>query len=574
MKNTSVMSAEQVGHAAYFDPNFNLPKKPRLMASLQMIPDQDSLLFHGTENLQVLKGNAVTRFLPKLIPFLNGAYSLEGIIKEFDQYSPRDVSNILSLLFMRGLLDDAEGDEGVDISHFDADVLHFFQRSTDSTRVNRSAAEGLNRLKTAKILLLTDSDHGKILQDELLFMGADHVRAELLSDEVKLDQATNVIVFCTNPLNHERLLSLDHLCREKNIPWLLTRVTEECGVVGPYFEKNETAAYHDYKKTVESEENNGASDLDHIEMWEYYSAIEIAYFITRLAPSATGSEYLTFQFNDWTSTSKKVHPRPDGICASGSSENELHPALQFENAIAFPSKHLINPKSHQVHYNPKNLLLTNEAKNYPSAALTVLPKEESLPHPKGSFLKNRYEPIPVKEELNLESLTRLFLTSGGLRDAGSGQVSDKVQRWAPTGGNLGSCQIYILALSVKGLVPNCYYYQHLDHSLAKIGPSLTEEEIKKQMTDITGLTEDQLPKALVFFTGAYERVASKYNGFAYKVIHLDAGVALSQMHAVSTGLGITLSAVDQWNEQELITCLGLDPKKEPVTAVAGIDDGR
>lgn len=68
-------------------------------------------------------------------------------------------------------------------------------------------------------------------------MGADHVRAELLSDEVKLDQATNVIVFCTNPLNHERLLSLDHLCREKNIPWLLTRVTEECGVVGPYFEK-------------------------------------------------------------------------------------------------------------------------------------------------------------------------------------------------------------------------------------------------------------------------------------------------------------------------------------------------
>lgn len=125
MKNTSVMSAEQVGHAAYFDPNFNLPKKPRLMASLQMIPDQDSLLFHGTENLQVLKGNAVTRFLPKLIPFLNGAYSLEEIIKEFDQYSPRDVSNILSLLFMRGLLDDAEGDEGVDISHFDADVLHF-----------------------------------------------------------------------------------------------------------------------------------------------------------------------------------------------------------------------------------------------------------------------------------------------------------------------------------------------------------------------------------------------------------------------------------------------------------------
>ncbi|MCY7783841.1 hypothetical protein MOB06_13755, partial [Bacillus sp. S20C3] len=122
MKPASVMSAEQVGHAAYFDPNFRLPKKPRLIASLQMIPDQDSLLFHGTEHLQVLKGNAVTRFLPNLIPFLNGSYTIKDIMAKFDQYSPRDISNILSLLFMRGLLDDAEGDEGIDTICFEPDV--------------------------------------------------------------------------------------------------------------------------------------------------------------------------------------------------------------------------------------------------------------------------------------------------------------------------------------------------------------------------------------------------------------------------------------------------------------------
>ncbi|AFI29806.1 MULTISPECIES: nitroreductase family protein [unclassified Bacillus (in: firmicutes)] len=573
MKPASVMSAEQVGHAAYFDPNFRLPKKPRLIASLQMIPDQDSMLFHGTEHLQVLKGNAVTRFLPNLIPFLNGSYTIKDIMAEFDQYSPRDISNILSLLFMRGLLDDAEGDEGIDTSCFEPDVYQFFQRSTDSTRVNRSAAEGLHKLKTAEILLLTDSEHGKILHEELVYMGGENVVTARLSDEVNIDHAALVIVFCTNPLNHKQLRSLDHICHEKNIPWILTRAAENVGVLGPYFEKNETATYRDYQITVESEDGQGKPSLEHIEMWEYYSAVEIVYFITRLAPSATGTEYLTFRFDDWTCTSKKVHPRPDGSCCTGDSENELHPVLQFENAIAFPSKHLINPKSHQVHYNPKNLLLTNEAKSYPSAALYELPTEELLPQPKGGFLKNRIQPMSGREELNLEALTRLCLTSGGLRDADSGQATGKVQRWAPTGGNLGSCQIYILALSVNGLAPNCYFYQYLDHSLAKVGPSLTIGEIKKKITDITGLKEDNLPKALVLLTGAYERVASKYNGFAYKVIHLDGGVALSQMQAVSAGLGIKVNMIDQWNEQALLSCFGIDPKKEPVIALAGLDDG-
>ncbi|XYJ24083.1 hypothetical protein ACSE3M_10050 [Bacillus velezensis] len=134
-------------------------------------------------------------------------------------------------------------------------------------------------------------------------------------------------------------------------------------------------------------------------------------------------------------------------------------------------------------------------------------------------MNNNIERICLKE-LNIQAITQLLLMSGGLRE--SSEHPGKVQRWAPSGGNLGSCQIYILALSVKGLTPNCYFYQYPDNSLVKIGPDMTEKDIKQQITHITGLPEELLPKALVIFTGAYERVASKYNGFAYKVIHLDA----------------------------------------------------
>lgn len=546
------MSSKMVGHAIV-DPNLKFPKKPRYLKELVSIPFQNKLLFHGSENLQILSGNAATDFLPKLLPVLDGTNSVEDILAMFPKYSPKDLTSILTLLFMRGLLDDAEGDEDVNSDCLQPEVRDYFKRNNDSTRVNRSALEGLERLTAANILLLTDSEHGEILFDEIKYMGASTIDMHPLEGRFDVKDRTLVVVFCTNSLNHEKLEEIDFLCKSHQVPWLLTRVEDNHGIIGPYFEDQETPPYESYRKKIEEValvETKHPNELT--DMWEYYTAIEVVYFITQLAPIVSGDEYLKFNFDDWTSTSKKLIY----------NSNVEFIASKFDDTIAFPSRHLITTKSHQMHYNPQNLLLANSGKVFPSAQLMDLPFNPVL---HGSFLSNAFKKDEPLQPLNLESLTTLLTMTGGIK-----QSEATVKRWAPTGGNLGSPQLYVIPNTVEGLESSLYFYQDTNQTLANIGKANAKENGRDVILRVLGDQVSTAPDALIAITGNLENTAGKYNGFAYKIIHLDGGVALSQMQAISKGLDLELKIFFQWNEQSLIDFLGIDVFREPVIALAGI----
>ncbi|MGP4066179.1 nitroreductase family protein [Oceanobacillus sp. M65] len=553
MVTSSFMSTNNVGHAIA-DPNLKFPKRPRFLNGIEQIPFNNKLLFQGSENLQILSGNAVSKFLPMLLPHLDGTNTVENIITKFPEYSPKDITSILAVLFMRGLLDDAQGDDLIDLDFFRPEVLEYFNRNNDSTRVNKSAAQGLERLKNANLLILSDSDHGDILLHEIKHMGASNVVFQSLDDYIYVQDLTLVIVFCVNDLKHERLEEIDQLCISNQVPWMLTRVERNQGVIGPYFENIETPSYDAYRNELENKERQlkGQAPQELVEMWESYAAIEIVYFITKLAPSVTGVEYLVFNFDDWTSTSKKLNYL---------IESE-YIAYKFENAIAFPSRHLITPKSHQMHYNPKNLQLSTEGKVYPSADLINLPLNTEL---SGDFFSNAFEKSTSSRSLDFDSLSTLLTMTGGIKES-----QGIIKRWAPTGGNLGSPQFYVIPTNVKGLEPELLFYQEMDQTLAKIGKVNNNGQLEKTINEVIGNQEEEIPDALIVITGNLERTAGKYNGFAYKIIHLDAGVALSQMQAVSKGLDLKMRMYDQWNEERLVDFLGINHYKEPVVGLAGI----
>ena len=75
---------------------------------------------------------------------------------------------------------------------------------------------------------------------------------------------------------------------------------------------------------------------------------------------------------------------------------------------------------------------------------------------------------------------------------------------------------------------------------------------------------------MIVSTGALARVAGKYHDFAYRIVHLDAGVATAQLQALATGYGLATRVAPRVDDGLLREELRLDPADEPVTAVLGL----
>ncbi len=242
-------------------------------------------------------------------------------------------------------------------------------------------------------------------------------------------------------------------------------------------------------------------------------------------------------------------------------------ALAFEEAVAFPSRHLLEPKSHQIHYHAHSIELGNQTKRYPSAERIPLPVASGLPYPTGDALKCLTGSTAPTEPLTLERLAALLMLAGGL-DRNARYPGRKLRRWAPTGGNLGSVELYVAAPAVTGLAPGVYFYQAHEHILVRITPVMDAGQVAAFIE--CAAPGGEPAEALIVFAAAHHRVAQKYAAFAYRVVQLDGGVALAQMQAAGTGIGLQIAVAHHWHEDILLDRLDLVPFSEIVTGVARV----
>ena len=107
------------------------------------------------------------------------------------------------------------------------------------------------------------------------------------------------------------------------------------------------------------------------------------------------------------------------------------------------------------------------------------------------------------------------------------------------------------------------FYQPLEHTLAHISRR-TSSVVGELMCRILKLPEQFLPDALILFTGAFHRLSRKYGSFAYRLMNLDTGSSLSQLHMVAKSIGLyahtTWSKADDLIQEELnLNCVGEYP---------------
>lgn len=596
MNGQKVITAQAMGNAVRLDPQFAMPKKPFFARELVTVPLSDGFLVDGTGDQQVLRGKATQTLLPRLLPLLDGTRTLDEIAAALPKFPQAAITNAVALLYTRGLLEDSAADpDEPALKEIDPQILAFFRRHVDVTRVNHSSLEALARLVHAQIALYAlgpNADEARgVIEKQLRQAGIRHIHALAEGSEIgaafeDLPGQRLVVVLVTGPDDQVRLQEIDDICARQRIPWLRASIhpAAQRAELGPYFERGETACYRCYARSVfpvmEEERASGQHDIRlDTRLWANMLVVETIYLLSRISFLATGLNVTRYDLKNW-STQRMRLPKLPGcpVCRPASSEmGMIEPAVLFEDAIAFPSRHLLDPKGHQMHYRASNLELAHEGKRYPGTGHIALPDRAQLCKPVGETLEHLPGRSAATEgptqTLDIPRLATLLLLSAGIKYT-DGNKAHKLQRWTPTGGNLGSVELYVIARNVAGLVPGLYFYQPHEHALAILSNHGQREIIDDLMRQALDLEAGEaLPDALIVLTAAHHRVLHKYSAFAYRIINLDAGVALGQMRLVASYLGLAARVEPRWADDVLADRLDLEDINEAVTAVCALRGG-
>ena len=598
------MTSKAMGWAVESDPQFIMPARPRFLTELVAVPVEEGMLLDGTDEQQFLRGPAIKSVLPQLIPLLDGTRSIDQLANSLPHLPLRAVHNATALLYTRGLLEDSAADPRDATDRFAPHSLAFFRRHVDATRVNRSGAEAFHRLSGAEAAVYAVGPHAETYAH---FLSCTLLNAGVGSSSIVNSYSDLQRSFSAGAHPKARLLAvliegaedtselerLDDECAALGIPWVRAVVAPEMSTadLGPYFERGETACYRCFAEGNNGSERNepgkqecvnGPAAYLHGRAWADMLATEVIYILSRIAPMATRNNVSRYNLSTWNAKSLRVHRQPDCVLCRGykaqtnsigKSTTSSATVLAYEDAVAFPSRHLLDPKAHQVHYRASNVELANQGKRYPSAERIPLPPGPELPPPAGDSLAhimNRPNGDPP-QRLTLPRLASLLLLTAGI-DRRDGHTKSKVRRWAPTGGNLGSVELYIAVRDVEGLPPAIYFYQAHEHLLARLTHIMGDDEIDRFIQHAA--PSKPSTGALLLFAAAHHRVAQKYGAFAYRLTQLDAGVAQAQTQVVANALGLSAGIAKSWSDDAIMSALDLVPFSEIITGVVYLDGSK
>lgn len=555
--------------------------RPRFIREAAVVPFAGGLLVDGAPRVRALRGWVATDVLPKLLPLLDGTRDLEEIEAALPDI-PRDhVRRAVSLLSANGLVESAPLAPAPDPRS--EETLAFLRRLSDGPDAGRLAYQ---RLQASAAAIVGVSDSSVSMERLLIGAGVGEVtviRADDLEywtrhSRRRLDRSL-VISLSNNDEERDAQRALSGWCRSQELSWLRGSVDAEAGWadVGPLFCGSMSPCHACFlrMRRLEGREHAKTRPLvtSAVAFWAGMLATEAVYVLGGVGSRLRGR---TFRRYDLTSGRvKDLHVCRIPGCVScralphvpGSedSADTIDTAMVFEDGIGADSR----LSSVELHAPPSShgFVQNLETKRAPLCRQVALPSEID-PLPMGALEALGSDPAKASAEVTRDQLSALLKMTAGLRSAGGGP--DLIKRWMATAGNLGSVELYVVARGVTGLDDGLYLYQARDHTLASLqwrDGSLSPASLMERV-----LARDvaALPRALVIFTGAFHRIARKYKEFGYRLVNLDAGAAIRQMHVAAAGLNVRAWIAPRWPDDLLEDQLRLESFNEQVTAVVAL----
>ena len=544
------VDARFMGRAFSSDKDLALPERPRLIPELLCLGLEGGFQFVGGEHEQVIRGKSVHTLLPRLLPLLDGRRTLAEIARAAPGVPAAHVAGAVSLLYSRGLLE-----EGAAASEARCpDVLAFLGRHIDVSRANPNRETAFARLAVASVLI----QGPEVFSAELLRQLSESGVGEVRRDGSRGAKPTLGVVLST-AAGPAPSCELDQR-------YFFVRFGRDEVHLGPLVVPGITACVSCLARLHPHPPGEPEPEL--VRYWLGLASMQLVHTLSRLVVAASFGSFQVYRRDaDGALTREtRLAPPMPGCADCGLGGLRLEPTDPrligwiYHWSTALPSREVVTPKAHQMHYAVSNLNLASEPKPplfSGDRSGLALPAPDVLTAPPW-WLDGASPPTKTDEGSLGDLATLLGRTAGYVVEAGG------LRRLAPTGGNLGSVDLWIVAARVPGLPAGVYHYDAPRHRLEFV-----------RRLDAGALAPYGDPACLIVGTGALKTCAQKYGNFAYRLIYLDSGVALAYLHAIARALGLPLRELGDLDDLGVAERLGIPTRWEfPVPTFALTLGGR
>lgn len=173
---------------------------------------------------------------------------------------------------------------------------------------------------------------------------------------------------------------------------------------------------------------------------------------------------------------------------------------------------------------------------------------------------------PGRRAVRRDDLAHLLWRVARVRSVLKDDTQDLLNRPIAAGGSINELEFYLVVHRCEDLAPGLYHYAGTEHALE---PLRAPPAILARMLDFASHAQAQQgvrPDCLVVLAARLPRLGWKYEGIAYRVALMNAGVAIDALYLVATDLGLSPCGVGTGNSALFEQATGLSPWEE--TAIA------
>jgi SagB-type dehydrogenase family enzyme len=171
-----------------------------------------------------------------------------------------------------------------------------------------------------------------------------------------------------------------------------------------------------------------------------------------------------------------------------------------------------------------------------------------------------------RKPITINQISELLYRSSRIQKVVNNDLSNDISfRPYPSGGALHELEIYILSNKCDGLANGLYHYCPKLHQLELLNSN--EVIFKKVLNEAkkSGACDEDI-QILIVVTARFQRVSSKYNSLAYRLVLLNTGALMQNFYLAAIAMELSPCQIGGGNSDLFAKLSGLDYYEEPAIA--------
>jgi bacteriocin biosynthesis cyclodehydratase domain-containing protein len=548
---------------------------PRVARSLAVIPQADGVIIAGGPRC-VRLSSARSALLSRLVLLLDGEHSPESVCRQLG-VTREQFARVIGTLREEGLIECAQPDAAL---HPVPDhVTGYLARAGRAAAEYDCVEELLAALAEATVLLVAAPPWIRWIASDLTEAGIGQVVVRTSANSVTgADLAATasarraVIAVWDDADDAGALDAFMSQCEGIPIPILRLTVGPVYAEIGPLFLDGHSPCTACFRRgqpgrvlarsapEPAGDGTGSAADAAAASLAGSLAVTEILAIATGLTHPLAPGRMSRLAFSDLAITTFDVSPDPECLCCGGPPDDAAAIVETYEYSMALRPATLAYAAAATPAHRRLLTSLPEQRTSYPWA-----PRRE-LPAASFPFAHLHAEPGDDSPAARIGSLMQVVAGTRADGTRPTPEVGGFRSRWAPTGGNLASVELFaITGGQIFDLPGSVFKYDDLKHAVISARRHTARLPELLASTDLS----DEPVDLLLVLVAALGRLRHKYGEFSLRLAHLDAGCAALQLAVTAPELRLKAAFAASWTPA-IATELELDPEAELVTAMAGI----